>query len=210
MRPLPLLAAVVAGALAGGCPAEPQEAPPRNAAAAAQPDPLATERERARREVGELRFVVDRSERQLRVLRGGELVRADAVAVGQSRYPTPVGRWRFTRVDLNPEWIPPDSDWTDGRHREPPGGPENPMGRARLLFDPPYSIHGTDDLESLGRAASHGSIRVADEAVVALAELLLKAGGSWEGADWFQRKLGDRARMYRIPLREPVAIEVVE
>lgn len=210
MRPLPLLAAAVAGALAGGCRAEPQEAPRRDAVHRVQVDPRAAERERARREAGDIRFVVDRSDRRLRVLRGGELVRAEAVAVGQSRYPTPLGRWRFTRVDLNPEWIPPDSDWTEGRHREPPGGPENPMGRARLLFDPPYSIHGTDDLESLGRAASHGSIRVANEAVVALAELLLKAGGSWEGADWFRQKLDDRTRMHRIPLREPVAIEVVE
>lgn len=113
-------------------------------------------------------------------------------------------------MDINPEWIPPDSDWTRGRHREPPGGPANPMRRARLLFDPPYSIHGTDDLASLGRAASHGSIRVSNEAVVALAEFLLKAGGSWEGREWFQQMLDNSRRMYRIPLREPIAIEIVE
>lgn len=164
----------------------------------------------SRPEAGELRFVVDRSDRQLRVFRGSRLVRTDAVAVGRARYPTPIGRWRFTRVDINPEWIPPDSDWAEGRHRESPGSPDNPMGRARLLFDPPYSIHGTDETASLGRAASHGSIRAANDTVVELAELLLKAGGSWGGREWFQQKLNDRNRMHKIPLQTPVPVEVIE
>lgn len=197
MRPYSPLAAVVAGALSSGSLAEPQEATRQDAVNAVQPEPQVVERERAQREVGGIRFIVDRSDRQLRVLRGAELIRVEPVAVGPSRYPTPVEEWHFTRVDINPEWIPPDSDWTRGRHREPPGSQANPMGRARLLFDPPYSIHGTDDIASLGRAAS---------AVVALAELLLKAGGSWEGRDWFKQKLDDSRRMYRIPLREPIPI----
>lgn len=210
MRPYSPLAAAFVAAWSSGCLAEPRDAPAQNAVTAVQPDPQTAERDRAQAEAGDIRFVIDRSDRRLRVYRGDELVRVDPVAVGRSRYPTPVGQWRFTRVDINPEWIPPASDWTRGRHREPPGGPANPMGRARLLFDPPYSIHGTDDIASLGRAASHGSIRVSNEAVVVLAELLLKAGGSWEGPDWFRQKLDDPGRMYRIPLREPVDIEVVE
>lgn len=209
MRPYSPLAVAFAAALSSGCLAEPRAAPDRDGIQTVQPGPQAPEHDAIQAEAADTRFIIDRSERKLRVYRGDELVREEPVAVGRPRYPTPVGQWRFTRVDINPEWIPPASDWTRGRHREPPGGPANPMGRARLLFDPPYSIHGTDDIASLGRAASHGSIRVSNDAVVGLAELLLKAGGSWEGRDWFQRMLDDRGTMYRIVLREPIAIEVV-
>ena len=209
MRPYSSLAAAFAAALSSGCLAEPQSAPVQNGVQAARSDPRAVVPDRTQTEAGDARFIIDRGDRKLRVYRGDELIREEPVAVGRSRYPTPLGQWRFTRVDINPEWIPPHSDWTRGRHREPPGSPANPMGRARLLFDPPYSIHGTDDLASLGSAASHGSIRVSNEAVVALAELLLKAGGSWEGPDWFRQKLNDHNRMYQIALRDPVVIEVV-
>lgn len=55
------------------------------------------------------------------------------------------------------------------------------MGRARLLYNPPYTIHGTDELDSLGKAESHGSIRVANDVAIELAELLLREGGAWQG-----------------------------
>ena len=154
---------------------------------AAQSHVQAEARERTRREVGSIRVVVDRSDRKVRIYRGDEVISTEAVAVGMSKYPTPTGSWKFYRVDLNPEWNPPKSKWAKGRKRAPPGHPENPMGRARLVFNMPYTIHGTDDLESLGKAASHGSVRISNEVVMDLAELLLRAGGSWGGDQWFQR-----------------------
>ena len=56
------------------------------------------------------------------------------------------------------------------REPQPPGDPDNPMGRARLVYQMPYTIHGTDNLDSLGQAVSHGSIRLANEHVIPLAE----------------------------------------
>ena len=167
-------------------------------------------RERARREVGSIRVVVDRSDRKVRVYRGDEVISIEAVAVGMSKYPTPTGSWRFYRVDLNPEWNPPKSNWAKGRKRAPPGRPENPMGRARLVFNMPYTIHGTDDLESLGKAASHGSVRISNEVVMDLAELLLRAGGSWGGDQWFQRMSEDRGKEYQIKIQYPVPIDILE
>ena len=167
-------------------------------------------REQARREVGSIRVVVDRSDRKVRVYRGDEVIGIEAVAVGMAKYPTPTGSWRFYRVDLNPEWNPPKSNWAKDRKRAPPGRPENPMGRARLVFNMPYTIHGTDDLGSLGKAASHGSIRISNETVLDLAELLLRAGGSWGGDQWFQRMSENRGRQYQIKMQYPVPIDVVE
>jgi len=167
-------------------------------------------REQARREVGSIRVVVDRSDRKVRVYRGDEVISVEAVAVGMAKYPTPSGSWKFYRVDLNPEWNPPKSDWAKGRKRASPGRPENPMGRARLVFNMPYTIHGTDDLGSLGKAASHGSVRISNEVVMDLAELLLRAGGSWGGDKWFEQMSENRGKQYQIKMQYPVPIDVVE
>ena len=167
-------------------------------------------RQQARTEMEGLRFVVDQSDRKLRVYRGDEVVRTHDVAVGTEENPTPIGQFAFHRVDLNPRWVPPDSDWAEDREPQPPGDPDNPMGRARLVYQMPYTIHGTDNLDSLGKAVSHGSIRVANENVVPLAEMLLKAGGVWEGQEWFRRMTENRNEEFQIPLEQDVTLEIQE
>lgn len=159
-------------------------------------------------DMSDIRFVVDRSDRSVYVQRGEEVIRKHPVSVGKPEHETPTGSWSISKVDLNPEWIPPDSDWAKDRSRKAPGAPDNPMGWARLIFDPPYSIHGTDALESLGSAASHGSIRVANTDVVDLARLVVQAGGKWEGDEWFDARLNNRTEMTEISLDKPIPIEV--
>lgn len=84
------------------------------------------------------------------------------------------------------------------------------MGRARLVYRMPNTVHGTDDLNSLGKASSHGSIRVANEVVLQLAEMLLKAGGSWEGQQCFQQMTQNRTEEYQMPLEQRIPIKVQE
>lgn len=160
-------------------------------------------------ELQNLRFLVDISDRELRLLNGDRLMRRHPVAVGTEKWPTPTGSWEIHQVDLNPEWVPPKSEeWAEDRERKAPGAPDNPMGRARLVYRMPNTIHGTDNLDSLGKAASHGSIRVANDVVVQLAEMLLKAGGAWEGEQWFQQKTQNRNQEHQIELPDPVPIVV--
>lgn len=159
----------------------------------------------------DLTFTVDRSERKLYVRRGPRLIRIHDVAVGTHEYPTPTGLWLFQQVDINPDWNPPPGrDWTRNARYTPPGHPDNPMGRARLIFDRPYTIHGTADVASLGRAASHGSIRIANPVVIELAALLLRESGAWRGSGWFRQMLADPTRMYPIRLARPVPIRIVD
>lgn len=175
-----------------------------------QVDPaIARARQQARSEVGELRFVIDISDRQLRIFRGDRVVRTEPVAIGSDEYPTPVGRWRFEQVDINPDWTPPDSEWAEDEEPKDPGEEGNPMGRARLAFHQDYSIHGTDELDSLGTNQSHGSVRAANPVVLELAQMLLKAGGAWDGEQWFADMVADPTRMHRIALEHPVEVEVV-
>lgn len=158
----------------------------------------------------QLSFTVDRSDRKVYVRRGSEVVRSHDVAIGMSGHETPLGRWLFHQVDINPDWTPPDSDWARDSSYTPPAHPDNPMGRARLIFNRPYTIHGTAVLGSLGKAASHGSIRVANRVSIQLAELLLKEGGAWQGRRWFRAMLANPRHMYEIPLARPIPIQVVE
>lgn len=168
-------------------------------------------RAQARASMQDLRFLVDISDRELRVFQGDRLVQTHPAAVGTEEWPTPTGSWQFHRVDLNPEWIPPkEEEWAEEEERKAPGDPENPMGRARLVYRMPNTVHGTDDLASLGKASSHGSIRVANEVVLNLAQMLLKAGGAWEGPQWFQQMAQNRTTEYQIDLQDRIPIEVQE
>lgn len=156
-----------------------------------------------------LRFLVDVSDRELRLLNGDKMMARHPVAVGTEKWPTPTGSWDIHQVDLNPEWVPPKTEeWAEDREKKAPGASDNPMGRARLVYRMPNTIHGTDNLESLGKAASHGSIRVANDVVVRLAEMLLKAGGAWEGDQWFRQKIENRTQEHQIKLPDPVPIVV--
>lgn len=167
-------------------------------------------RKQARSEMQGLRLVVDQSEREVRIYNGDKLLETHDVAVGTEKNPTPIGEFSFNRVDLNPRWVPPNSDWAEDREPKAPGAPDNPMGRARLVYKMPYTIHGTDDLSSLGKAVSHGSIRLANKHVIPLAEKMLKAGGSWEGEKWFQKMVNNRTEEYQIPLEQNVPLKIQE
>ena len=168
-------------------------------------------REQARTEVQDLNILVDISDRELRVRSGDRVVETHPVAVGSEKWPTPTGSWEFHRVDINPEWNPPKSEeWAKDESTKAPGDPENPMGRARLVYRMPNTVHGTDDLNSLGKAVSHGSIRAANEVALKLGEMLLKAGGSWEGPQWYQQMKQNRTTEYQVDLAEGVPIKVQE
>ena len=50
-----------------------------------------------------------------------KLRREFGVATGQSRYPTPLGRFEIIVKWRNPWWYPPDSDWAKDAKPVPPG-----------------------------------------------------------------------------------------
>lgn len=112
---------------------------------------------------------------RLDVREGDSLVASYRVAIGSPRYPTPTGSFAISRVEWNPWWTPPASDWARGRTRTPPG-PANPLGPVKLEFAPLYLVHGTPDSASIGTAASHGCVRLHSADAVALAERVQRFG----------------------------------
>ena len=118
----------------------------------------------------DMRIEVDIKARQLHVLKGGARTASHPVAVGSPEWPTRTGEWTITQVVWNPDWNPPDESWAEERLPRESGDPKNPMGRAQLVYDPPRSIHGTNQPSSIGKPVSHGSIRLANEVIVAARE----------------------------------------
>jgi len=99
-------------------------------------------------------------------------------------YPISVGRQGFSwtgtelvsRVAEWPDWHPPKE--MIARDRRLPdkmtGGLRNPLGaRALYLGKSLYRIHGTNDANSIGRAASSGCFRMLNEHVVHLSSLVV-------------------------------------
>jgi lipoprotein-anchoring transpeptidase ErfK/SrfK len=105
-------------------------------------------------------IVIRRSANELRYYVRTRLVRKFGVATGQAVYPTPTGMFDVVDKQLNPWWLPPDSDWARGLKPVPPG-PGNPLGTRWMgLSAPGVGIHGTPDDASIGYSASHGCIRM--------------------------------------------------
>lgn len=156
-----------------------------------------------------IRLEISLSARELYVFEDGEIVDEHPVAVGQPGHETPTGAWVIYRVDWNPDWTPPDSPWAEDREPKPPGHPDNPMGRVRMVFDPPYTVHGTDILESLGHAASRGSVRMGNEDIIRLAPRVMEAGGEPRPEDWVQATLDKPTEMVQVYLPNPVRIDII-
>jgi lipoprotein-anchoring transpeptidase ErfK/SrfK len=105
-------------------------------------------------------IVIRRGANELRYYVRTRLVRKFGVATGQAVYPTPTGMFDVVDKQLNPWWLPPDSDWAKGLEPVPPG-PGNPLGTRWMgLSAPGVGIHGTPDDASIGYSASHGCIRM--------------------------------------------------
>ena len=102
---------------------------------------------------------IDRGRFKLLLVRSRGIV-TFPIAVGQTAYPTPSGRFSVVNMQRNPTWTPPDSRWAAGLGPVPPGV-GNPLGTRWMgLSSPGIGIHGTPSPWSIGSRASHGCIRM--------------------------------------------------
>ncbi len=158
--------------------------------------------------VADMRIEVSINSRELYVFSGREKVATYPVAVGKPAWPTRSGNWAIYEVVWNPWWHPPDEEWAWYRAIMAPGDPDNPLGRAQLIYDAPRSIHGTMEPSSIGRAVSHGSIRVTNEVAMKLARQVMESTGIVYEEEWYEEVQRDRSRNVRIRLSERVPIRV--
>jgi lipoprotein-anchoring transpeptidase ErfK/SrfK len=100
------------------------------------------------------RIVVSLEDHKLALMEDGKVQKIYPVAVGKPSTPSPVGTFTIARRVMNPTYS------HDGRTVQP--GPHNPVGSRWMgLSIHGYGIHGTNEPNSIGKAASHGCIRMA-------------------------------------------------
>ena len=110
---------------------------------------------------------VDLTARRLRVRDAGKVVADSPVGIGSRAFPTPRGRFYVT----------------DRVRPADPGGPYGTFALGLSAHSPTLTefgggdgqvaIHGTNDPASIGRAVSHGCVRVPDDVAALLARVPL-------------------------------------
>jgi lipoprotein-anchoring transpeptidase ErfK/SrfK len=99
-------------------------------------------------------IVVSLEDRKLALVEDGQTKKIYTVAVGKPSTPSPEGTFTIERRAVNPIYH------HDGKTVLP--GPHNPVGSRWMgLSIRGYGIHGTNEPNSIGKAASHGCIRMA-------------------------------------------------
>jgi len=99
------------------------------------------------------KVVVSIPHRKLALIEEGQVKKVYAVAVGAQQSPTPVGKFEVKTRLVKPTYYHPG--------KVIPAGANNPLGTRWIgLSTRGYGIHGTNLEESIGKAASHGCIRM--------------------------------------------------
>lgn len=106
-------------------------------------------------------LTLDRSTFTLRLWKDLKLAKTYTVAVGQEGLETPAGLYHIQEKEENPSWHVPDSAWAgDLAGQVIPPGPADPIKARWMGIFEGAGIHGTEEVESLGSAASHGCVRM--------------------------------------------------
>ena len=157
---------------------------------------------------GPLTMAASTGKKILVVRVGPHQVKKYDVAVGSKAHPTPNGSFTIKHMVWNPAWVPPDANWAKGKQPAKPGDPKNPMRAVKIFFqEPDYYIHGTNDEDSIGYAASHGCIRMSEADAVELARYLMEQEGIKHDDDWYSNVLSsDKPTDVRLPAGIPIAI----
>ena len=109
--------------------------------------------------------------RQVTIFRSGKAFKSYPVAVGKTGWGTPVGDHEVKTMYRDPPWKNPFKGGVI-----PGGDPANPLGRRWIGFwtngENWIGFHGTPNRDSVGQAASHGCVRMYNEDVEELYELV--------------------------------------
>ena len=112
------------------------------------------------------RIEIAKSESSVRAYKAdGTLLAFYVATIGSEHDPLPIGTWRITGVQRNPDFHYNAALFWDARNPNATAvikpGPRNPVGLVWIdLSKPHYGIHGTPDPGLIGHSYSHGCIRL--------------------------------------------------
>jgi len=110
-------------------------------------------------------IVVSIPDRKLAIMKGDTVVKVYPTAVGAPASPTPAGSYTVVERLTDPTWYGPGQIVAPGKN--------NPLGPRWIgLSLAGYGIHGTNNAGSIGHNASHGCIRMRNQDVKELFEIV--------------------------------------
>ncbi|MGI8467053.1 MAG: L,D-transpeptidase [Pyrinomonadaceae bacterium] len=129
----------------------------------------------------DIRITVNVPAFQLTLWQSGKEIAAYPVGVGRKQYPIPIGLRSANKIILNPDWIPPDSEWVrkssgvEPYERIPASDPDNPLGKIKIPLGDAYLLHEAESPKDLGNLVSHGCVRVLRDDLFALTNDIARA-----------------------------------
>ena len=124
------------------------------------------------------KVVVDKSEGVLKVYDDADrLVAPFPATMGSQHDPLPIGTWKIKGVSRNPDFhYNPKLFWDVSNDKDAvmlKPGPNSPVGVAWIdLSKPHYGIHGTSEPHTIGRAESHGCVRLTNWDAARVAQMV--------------------------------------
>ncbi|MDX2099538.1 MAG: L,D-transpeptidase [Leptolyngbyaceae cyanobacterium bins.59] len=111
-------------------------------------------------------LMVDLSDRRVYLYQNNQVRGSYPLGIGQTGWETPTGTFKVIQMRRNPSWKHPITGAVV------PSGPQNPLGTRWIGFwSDGHSLvgfHGTNQESSIGRAVSHGCLRMRNRDIVAL------------------------------------------
>ena len=118
-------------------------------------------------------IVLNVAAKKVTLYNNGQAVKEYPVGVGTSFTPTPLGEFKIVRKIHNPGWLNPYR-----QSQITPPSDSGPIGRYWLGFamnkkNQEFGLHGTGDLNSVGKASTHGCIRLYPQDIKELFSLVM-------------------------------------
>jgi lipoprotein-anchoring transpeptidase ErfK/SrfK len=124
---------------------------------------------------------INRADKMLELLDGEKLIASVPITPGSGSgsTQTPPGKWKILGIAAMPTFRWDEGVLNHGVRTENfhllPSGPNNPVGVLWIgLNKPGIGIHGTNNPQTIGRAQSHGCMRVANWDVIRLSKMITK------------------------------------
>ena len=115
-------------------------------------------------------ILVDLASRKLSLMSGDLVIKRYSVGIGKEATLTPTGKFAVTDKLIDPVWY--STTPSGAKLVIPPGDPRNELGPRWIGFKPAYGIHGTVVPDSIGKAMSNGCVRMQNEQVKELYNLV--------------------------------------
>lgn len=127
-----------------------------------------------------LRITVNVPAFLLTLWQGDKEIKTYYVGVGRKNFPIPAGMREAEKIILNPDWIPPDSEWVrksssvEPYERIPASSSNNPLGKIKIPLGDAYLLHEAESAEDIGNLVSHGCVRVMRNDLFDLTKLIIQ------------------------------------